>query len=61
MKKLIGLAFFLWLAIAACMVWVTDDMGIAGRISIVWLCLLSFFGGIAGLSIILTSVINEED
>lgn len=61
MKTAIKLAFFLWLAISAGMVWVTSDYEIAGKISKVWLCLLSFFGGITGITWIIHQEMTSEN
>lgn len=61
MKIIIKLAFFMWLAISAGMVWVTKDFEIAGKISMVWLCLLSFFGGITGMTWIIHQEMSSQD
>lgn len=61
MRNLIHIAFFMWLSISAGMVWVTNDMEIAGKISRGWLCLLAFFGGITGMTSIIHRIMTEDD
>lgn len=49
MKTIIKLIFFAWLAIAAGMTWLTSGYVVAGEISKILLCMLAFFGGVAGV------------
>ncbi len=61
MRNLIKLAFFLWLAIAAGVAWITDDQVVAGQISKALLCTLAFFGGLAGVFNIIYQVTTENE
>lgn len=61
MRNLIKLGFFLWLAIAAGVAWITDDQLVAGQISKAVLCALAFFGGMAGLFMVIHRVATEND
>lgn len=61
MRNLIKLGFFMWLAIAAGVAWITDDQVVAGQISKAVLCALGFFGGMAGLFVVIHQVALEDE
>jgi hypothetical protein len=60
MKSLVKLMFYLWLVIFSGLAWVTNEYVLSGQIAKNLLCMLAFFGGVAGVWVTVNKEAGDE-